>query len=466
MKVGEAKMTVNEGLSAGLSSTKHANDLGFDLNDLKSGVGHRFLGWILNDPRWLFKLLRCLPKAGFPPWFTLSGWVIVTRFDDVQEVLTHDQVFRVPYGEKTRKLNGGPNFLLGMEDGECYRRYQKLVMRAFRLEDAQCVVSPMAARLSRELLEASRGRIDAIEDLLTRVAVLICKEYYGLPISDPTVFGLWTIATSTHIFVDAAKVVPAHRRAAEAAAERIRALVDGAIAQARKTPRSSDTVLSRLVDMQATERGLTDEMIRAFLIGMVMGFVPTNTLAGGNILAVLLRRRSFLAWLLRRRSFMSHAQAAALSGDDDLLQRCLFEALRFKHIHWGLTRICQQNYTIAEGTLRRKLVRRGAKVLASTWSAMFDPRRIKNPSVFDPFRPPTDYMLLGYGLHWCIGAYIAYAQITQTFKQLLVQQDLKRAQGKKGRLQLLGNFPQHLCMKFTAPAAGAEKPPACLGGPS
>ena len=450
-------MKVNEGIPGVLPSTVHAGDLGFSLHDLKSK------GWALKDPRWLFRLLRCLPKAGFPPWFTWFGWIIVTRFDDVQEVLAHDQVFRVPYGEKTRKLNGGPNFLLGMEDGERYRRYQKLVMRAFRLEDAQSVVSRMAARLSRELLEASPGKIDAIEGLLTRVAVLICKEYYGLPIADPTVFGLWTIAMSTHIFVDAATVVPAHRDAAEAAAERIRALVDGAIVQARTTPRSSDTVLSRLIEMQATEHDLTDEIIRAFLIGMVMGFVPTNTLAGGNILAVLLQRRSFLAWLLRRRSFMSHAREAALAGDDDLLQRCLFEALRFKHIHWGLTRICYKDYTIAEGTFRRKPVRAGAKVLASTWSAMFDPRRIKNPNVFDPFRPPTDYMLLGYGLHWCIGAYIAYAQITQTFKQLLVQEKLEPADGEDGQLQLLGDFPQHLCMTFTPPAAGAEPPQGANG---
>ena len=412
-----------------------ARVIGFKPSDLKPKKGaYKWFRWVLDDPRWLFRLLRWWPRAGFPYF---GGWIIVTRFDDVQEVLAHDQVFRVPYGEKTRKLNGGPNFLLGMEDGGCYRRYQKLVMRAFRLEDVQSDVSRKAARLSRDLLKSSRGRIDAIEGLLTRVAVLICEEYYGLPISDPTVFGLWTIAMSTHIFVDAADIVPSHRKAAEAAAERIRALVDEAIA---KTPRSSHTVLSRLIDIQATDPDLTPEMIRAFLIGMVMGFVPTNTLAAGNILAVLLRCKNF----------MTRAQEAARAGDDDLLQRCLFEALRFKHIHWGLTRICHENYTIAGATSRAKLVRKGTKVLASTWAAMFDSGRVKNPNVFDPFRPPTDYMLLGYGLHWCIGAYIAYAHITQTFKQLLVQEKLKPAHGKDGRLQLLGDFPQHLWMEFEA----------------
>ena len=52
------------------------------------------------------------------------------------------------------------------------------------------------------------------------------------------------------------------------------------------------------------------------------------------------------------------------------------------------------------------------------------------------------------GLHWCIGAYIAYVQITQTFKALLVQNDLRRIKDEQGQLQLVGDFPQHLWMHF------------------
>jgi cytochrome P450 len=433
-------MAINETVAAVAPAPKHVRNNEFVLNALKSrSITDKLFGWALRDPRWLFALLRCWPRAGFW-WF---GWTVVTRFDHVREVLAHNEVFHVPYAEKTMDLNGGPNFLLGMEDGELYRRYQKLVMRAFRLEEAQSVVAREAACLSRDILNHSAGRIDAVEGLLTRVAVLICEKYYGLPIPDPTVFGHWTIAMSTHIFVDATKVVPAHCRAAEAAAKQVRALVNEAIAAAKGKPPASDTVLSRLVAMQASEPDLTDETIRAFLIGMVLGFVPTNTLAAGNILAVLLSRQNFMA----------QARAAALSGDDDLLRRCLFEALRFKHIHWGLTRICAKDYTLAEGAgfFREKRVRAGGKVLASTWSAMFDGTRVENPNLFDPSRRSAEYMLLGYGLHWCIGAYIAYAQITQTFKALLVQNDLRPMKGKKGRLQLVGDFPQHLWMHFKVP---------------
>jgi hypothetical protein len=57
-------------------------------------------------------------------------------------------------------------------------------------------------------------------------------------------------------------------------------------------------------------------------------------------------------------------------------------------------------------------------------------------------------MLFGYGLHWCTGAFIAAAQITQTMKALLVQPNLRPAKGDAGAMQNLGPFPQHLTVEF------------------
>ena len=54
----------------------------------------------------------------------------------------------------------------------------------------------------------------------------------------------------------------------------------------------------------------------------------------------------------------------------------------------------------------------------------------------------------GSGMHWCIGRYIAEAQITQTFKPLLQQPGLRRARGKAGRMRRHSLFPAHLRMVF------------------
>ena len=81
-------------------------------------------------------------------------------------------------------------------------------------------------------------------------------------------------------------------------------------------------------------------------------------------------------------------------------------------------------------------------------SAMFDARKVHGPFFFNPRRAASDYMLFGYGLHWCAGVFIAQAQITQTFKALLLQPSLERAPGKAGKLRLRGGFPDHLEVSF------------------
>jgi cytochrome P450 len=79
---------------------------------------------------------------------------------------------------------------------------------------------------------------------------------------------------------------------------------------------------------------------------------------------------------------------------------------------------------------------------------MFDGRSIAKPKQFDPQRAADDYLVFGYGLHWCLGACIAAAQITQTFKALLQKRGLRRAQGAAGKLQTITVFPAHLTVEF------------------
>jgi cytochrome P450 len=231
---------------------------------------------------------------------------------------------------------------------------------------------------------------------------------------------------------------PRYERAAIAAGMRVRAIIDRSIQRARKHSRIRPTVLDRLLAMQRTDPSLTDKVIRAYLIGMITGFVPTNTMAAGHMLVMLLGRPKFMA----------AATEAARAGDDKRLTRCLFEAMRFMPLNPGPFRICAEDYTVAAGTARQTTIKKGTKLLAGTESAMFDNRRVVRPRSFNPDRPQTDYMLFGHGLHWCVGAYIAEAQITQTFKALLVQKRLRPVDGRNGKLKTLGPFPWHLSVKY------------------
>src|SRR5262245_17858734 len=101
----------------------------FDRDDLEttSRVA-RIAGYVLSDPKflWIYGLLR-----DFWPVPTWRGWAMVTRYDDVQEVLQQDKVFEVPFGPNVELLNDGPNFLLGMPDSSEYRQVYRHIVAAF-----------------------------------------------------------------------------------------------------------------------------------------------------------------------------------------------------------------------------------------------------------------------------------------------------------------------------------------------
>jgi cytochrome P450 len=384
-------------------------------------------------PPW--QILGVLLRAFWPiPRF--FRWALVTRHEDVEEVLSHPDVFGVPFGDEIARLNDGEApgtpFLLGMDRQRCHGEQLRHVMKAFKREDVANIVQPKAAEAASDAVAAGAGRLEAIGELITHVPIEICRAYYGVPIGkgNQKQFADAAIALSGHLFG-----LPPIKPDKNVEAAIVRAVVDDAIGLAKSAAPSADTVAARLVRIP----GLSDKEIRAILIGMIIGFVPTNTMAGGNILDMLLRKKGF----------RQEARQAALHGDDDLLAHCLFEALRFMPINVGPFRECRQDYVIAAGTSRQKRIPKGTHVLASTQSAMFDWNVVQSPFQFIPSRPASSFMHFGFGMHWCVGAFIAQAQIVQTFKALLLKDDLRRAPGRAGRMKRSALFPQSLTVLYT-----------------
>jgi cytochrome P450 len=337
-----------------------------------------------------------------------------------------------------------------MEDGPKYRAAYEQLAKAIPLGDVQEHVELPSAEFANKILDgmkaAGKTRFDAVEELVTAVPARLCESYFGLRIpvvpgqSDRTLFAKWTLAISSNVFgpwPDAAR-----GKLAKAAAERFSRTIRDSIAVA-KSGNGTGIVLPRLVAMQGQDPRLDDDAIHAHLFGMVMGFIPTNVLAGGNMLETLLRRPDF----------MSRARAAAEDDDDELLWRCLREALRFRHINPGPWRTCPNGYTFGPGGPSPYRILPESKVFALTQSAMFDPLRIDRPHVFDPYRRDEDYLVFGIGQHWCIGAYIARAQITQTLKPLLKLKRLEAVDNPRVRTRRFNDlFPLHLTV-------GVEFPP-------
>ena len=58
----------------------------------------------------------------FLPILKFKGSVIITRFDDVEEVFSRPNAFGVTYAEKMGVVTNGGNFFLGMNDTATYER--------------------------------------------------------------------------------------------------------------------------------------------------------------------------------------------------------------------------------------------------------------------------------------------------------------------------------------------------------
>jgi cytochrome P450 len=403
----------------------------FDADALRTqSFAGRMATRLLRRPQWLYAILRRVA-----PILRIRNLVIITRDQDVREVLSRDADFPVPFGENFKALDPArQNFILGMPNSETYRTIRNETMKVFSLADIPRIAT-MARERSEALLEEHGGEIDVMRDLLTRVLVDITRDYYGVDLPYPD-GALWLMAMSYFDFIPFSN--PTVRTVGQAGSDHFAPVVKAAIARA-KAGELAGTVVGRYVKAQREGSAvLTDDVIYSTVTGMIAGFVPTNTLATGHLIEMLLDNPAM----------MRAAERAARAGDDDLLDRCLFEAFRWRPINPGPFRSCAAETVIASGTRRQKTLRPGDLLLAATGSAMFDPRRVRNPNQFDPNRPASDYLHFGHGQHWCLGFAIARAQMTQTFKPLLARGAVRRAPGPRGVTTVFGTFPEHLTITY------------------
>lgn len=398
----------------------------------KMSFASRLLMKVFDDPRRLAAFFR-----RFRPIANLRKFWLISRYDDVMEVLARDADFPVPFGPKFERLDPArENFILGMANDAKYRAIHAESVKIFRLEDVPAI-GRFAAERAEELVAAGGGVIDAIAGLLTQVPVDIVGKYYGIPSHDRD-FALWLLAMNFYSFPHLV-VNPAVEPAALAGAANIGPLVNAAIAQAKVAPSDESTILGRFILAQKDNpQVLTDDVIRATIAGFMLGFIPTNNRASGQILRCLLRHPDMMA----------AAQAAARTGDDELLGRVLFEALRFMPINPGPFRNVAQDTVIAAGQPHARKVPKGALLMVATHSASFDPRRVPNPDRFDAYRSLSDTMRFGWGQHFCTGFRIALTQITQTFKPLLIRGNIKAVPGKRGEPEYFGLFFEHLHITY------------------
>lgn len=428
---------------------------------IKSAIGS-FLFQTIVPP-----VLRLCQRFWPNPHIKFLNLAIVTRDTDVRQVLGDAGSFGVPYSPEMNDLGAGTTFALGL-DGADHARQRQIMMDVMKAPDGRYyddieTVVTLTSAVAESLLENGAGQIDVVTDYITRIATETAARYFGVDIDDPVAFGEWTLAMSCMLFGDPTGD-PKTRQLALNAGARLRLLLDDAIDrsqrnfkryansknpdQQQENSKRDETIIDRLVILQRarahTEDPITNDEIRAILLGMITGFVPTNTLAAAKMLRELLSRPDPFA------EAVSHARA----GNREALKAIIQEAARFDSaLAPGQWRVARTDAVIAPGTSRERRIPKDTVILVSTMTALRDPARFEAPGQFRTDREVWGDLMFGGGPHACLGWQMAIAQITEMFMVLLAKDGLRTAPGRLGKMEFTGAFPVRMDMLYDDPAA-------------
>ena len=141
-----------------------------------------------------------------------TGTAIVTRQQDVIEVLDRNADFEVVYEPKMRALTGGENFFLGMQDTPLYTRDTSNMHLAMRRDDVATIIQPLARRLADELVARHQKGLDLPNDLTLQVPTAIVTDYLGITGAANSDLVAWATIMFWYLFVDLAGDAEVGRR--------------------------------------------------------------------------------------------------------------------------------------------------------------------------------------------------------------------------------------------------------------
>ncbi|MFY0527599.1 cytochrome P450 [Archangium gephyra] len=401
-------------------------------------MSSRFVRWLTGADmqRAVFGFLR-----RHHPNLVLGKRVLVTRAEDVNEVLKTDAVFGVTeiYAEKMERTTGP--FFLGMENTPQYQRESSLSRQAVRREDLERIRT-MVREHAEQLIAQARpgGRLDVVNGLARPVAVGMVDRFFGVPGPDPETMKRWMRIIFWEIFLNLGNDADVTARALAASAE-LKAYMEGLIAQRKAglVTEGRDDFLTRLLRMQEDEATrLDDDAVRRNVGGIIVGAVDTSSKALAQVVNELMERPEA----------QGEAQSAAREENTARVAAHAFEALRFDPHNPLLLRTCNEDYVLARGTDREVRIPKGTLVIASTIAAMFDPEVMQHPDEFRVDRPPPGYMHFGRGMHTCYGERINHIVVPEVLGCLLRLRNLRRAPGGEGRMKFEGPFPDRLVVEF------------------
>lgn len=323
------------------------------------------------------------PESSYGPGF----WVL-TRHADISQVLRDDSAFTSEKGNVlSTMLHGrdtGAGRMLAVSDGQYHAELRRLLLRAFAPRALEGIVRRVRQVTRRLVTDAAeRGHCDFARDIAAVIPLETICDLLDIPVSDRQhVLKLTKSALSlSHEAPDGDENLAARRE--------ILLYFSNLLAARRKAP-GSDPV-SLMIGAQAGGRRLDDGDIILNCYSLIMGGDETSRLAMIGAVKALIENPE---------------QWAALRNRDVAVETAAEEVLRWTTptMHFGRT-------AIAEASLAGKRIAPGDLVTLWFASANRDEEVFPEANQFDLARSPNRHLSLGYGRHFCIGAYLGRVEI-------------------------------------------------------
>lgn len=328
-----------------------------------------------------------------------EGFWVISRHADLLRIVRDPDTFSSRTGPGRHGAGGtiledlpagiAPGVMLNMCDPPTHTRIRGLVSRAFTPKAIEALV-PFLRERTRRILDrvADRGECDFLVDVAAELPLQTIAQLMGVPQADCHQLFAWTSCILDYRDRDLGGTSDALVEAG------LGMRTYGAALAQEKREVPGDDLLSGVVHGE-----LSDEELSAFFsLLFTAGSETTRNSIAGGLLALI-----------------EHPdQLAALRADRALLPTAVEEILR-----WTSATAYNRRTATRDVELGNCSIRAGQKTTHWYPSANRDEDVFPEPFRFDVTRDPNPHVAFGQGLHHCLGASLARAEIGVMLDALL-----------------------------------------------
>lgn len=284
-------------------------------------------------------------------------------------------------------------------DPPSHTRLRRLVSRAFTPRAVDRRRPDIRARAEQVLVPAiAAGVLDAQGDLGHRLPLMVVSDLLGVPEADRDVFGEWTTTLGLAFLSVSDDQV---RSRVEAALASLDGYVADLVADRRAAP--GDDLLTRLIEAEEEGDRLSSDELVALVENLL--FAGHDTTRGALAAMVVL--------------FATHPdQYRAVVDDPSLVPGAVDEVIRYEAITFGTARVASEDCEVGGVP-----VAAGTPISLCLTAACRDPRRYPDPDTFDVRRVDARSPSFGAGIHYCLGAALAKAELEEALSVLVRRVD-------------------------------------------